>query len=62
MLAELPERVMMMMIIIIRAPLTLSLPIVANRKTHRKLKFLFRKSHEVKVPCKIYAKKVYFEG
>ena len=51
----------MMMIIIIRAPLTLSLPIVANRKTHRKLKFLFRKSHEIKVPRKTYAKKVYFE-
>ena len=57
-LAELSERVMMMLIIIIRAPLTLALPIVVNRKIHRKFKFLFAKSQEIRIPCKTFAKKV----
>ena len=58
-LAELSERVMMMLIIIIRAPLTLALPIVVNRKIHRKFKFLFAKSQEIRIPCKTFAKKVW---
>ena len=49
------------MMTIIRAPLTLSPPIIANRIIHRKFIFVFAKFQEIMVPRKPSAKKVSFE-